>query len=482
MMNSNVFLVNLPSKITRNLLPILESERLGNVQSIESDDITLPADTYLTNTDFVIFYSNVIDEDNIAKLELKEDIPTLLITSDLSFEMVRTAKEYHINAVLDEADSELISLIYGFIRQHDIYRFQHALIVDDSRVDSRIVSNLLSQEFIHNEIELSANKVIERLISAPTINIIILDFEMPYKNGCELMDEIKGTFSERSFIFIGLTGSRNGAIKFLTHGANDVFIKPLDHDIFTLKLKRMIFNAHKVNKESRTLNDYKKIIKRITKEIYNPIYVLTTVNDCLLDKQTSTDTYNSLKKLSIGCKEKLTDTFNDLLSYFAVSSYMKSSLVKSCSLQSMIATQLYLESSEEKLRNIVVNKSLDADIKSLCVPEQIGQVINQLTHNAVMRSQNGGELNIRLYTKNNDIVFEVEDAPSIDLDRKSANASMSMNCSNKNLDEQQPLNQLLCEKIINQYDGSLGYSPKDTGDIHFFKIPKKSFSLGKECY
>ena len=273
MMNSNIFLVNLPSRITRNLLPILENERLGNVQSIESNEITLPADTYLTNTDFVIFYIDVIDEDRIAKLELKKDIPTLLITSDLSFEMVRTAKEYHINAVLDEADSELISLIYGFIRQHDIYRFQHALIVDDSRVDSRIVSNLLSQEFIHNEIELSANKVIERLISVPTINIIILDFEMPYKNGCQLMDEIKGTFSERSFIFIGLTGSRNGAIKFLTHGANDVFIKPLDHDIFTLKLKRMIFNAHKINKESRTLNDYKHIINRITKEIYNPIYV-----------------------------------------------------------------------------------------------------------------------------------------------------------------------------------------------------------------
>ena len=66
MMNSNIFLVNLPAKITRNLLPILENEHLGNVQSIESVVITLPVDTHLTNTDFVIFYIDVIDE-NIPK-------------------------------------------------------------------------------------------------------------------------------------------------------------------------------------------------------------------------------------------------------------------------------------------------------------------------------------------------------------------------------------------------------------------------------
>jgi len=478
MMKSNVFLINLPEKITKSLIPVLEGENLTNIQSVSSNDSSLPKNTYLTNADYVILYIEQIEEDNIAKLELKDDVPTLLITSNLNFEMERTAKSHFINTVVDENENEIISLIYGFIKQHDIYRFQHALIVDDSRVDSRIVANMLNSEFIRNEIELNTEKVIDRLISTPTINILILDYEMPFKNGCELMLEIKKTFPRRTFIFIGFTGSRNGAIKFLTHGADDVFIKPLDADIFNLKLKRLIFNAHKINKEISTLNDYKKIISTITKEIYNPIYVLTTLNDCLLDKDISIDKHNSLKELSKKCKERLTQTFNGLLSYFTVSSYMQSSLVKSCSLQSMIATQLYLESSKDKLRNVIVNKSLAVDVRYLCVPEQIGQVINQLTHNAVMRSQNGGELNIRLYTKNNDIVFEVEDDSASAWNKQNSNLSTDITCNFEERLNNQALNQLLCQKIINEYDGSLGVHHENTGDIHFFKIPKKAFSLG----
>jgi len=478
MINSNIFLVNLPQHITKSLLPILEDERLGKVHPIVSDDITLPLNASILNTDYVIFYIKNIGEENISKLELKEDVPTLLITSSFNFEMERTAKTYNIDAVVDENDSELTSLIYGFIRQHDIYRFQHALIVDDSRVDSSIVANLLSSEFIYNEIELNSEKVIERLMLTPNINIIILDYEMPSKNGCQLMQEIKETFLNRTFIFIGLTGSRNGAIKFLSNGADNVFIKPFDHELFTLTLKKLIFNAHKLNKEKRTLNDYKQIINGITKEIYNSIYVLTTVNDCLLDKRVSEEKYNDLKELSLASKEKLTHTFDSLLSYFTVSSYMQSSLVKSCSLQSMIATQLYLESSRDKLHNIIVNKSLDEDIKNIRAPEQIGQVINQLTHDAVMRSQSGGKLNIRLYTQQNDIVFEVEDAPPPPQNNTRSNVSHTIQHSFDELLQSQPLNQLLCQKIINKYEGSLGIRHENTGDVHFFKVPKKQFILG----
>tara|TARA_B110000467_G_scaffold155066_1_gene166978 strand:- start:407 stop:1039 length:633 start_codon:yes stop_codon:yes gene_type:complete len=207
--------------------------------------------------------------------------------------------------------------------------------------------------------------------------------------------------------------------------------------------------------------------------------VLTTINDCLLDKKISKDKYKSFKALSLASKERLSHTFNDLLSYFAVSTYMQNNLLTSCSLQSMIATQLYLESSRDKLHNIIVNKSLDIDIQDLCVPGQIGQVINQLTHNAVMRSQNGGELKIRLYTKNNDIIFEVEDAPPSYVNKSAFNAPETIENQLEALLQEKPLNQLLCQKIINEYDGSLGVNHGDSGDVHFFKIPIKPYVLGK---
>ena len=113
MMNSNIFLVNLPPHVTKNLLPVLEGEHLGNVHSVISDDINQPLNTSFTNSDYVIFYIEKIDEEHITKLVLKEDIPTLLITGNCNFEMERTAKEHYINMVVNETNSELTSLIYG---------------------------------------------------------------------------------------------------------------------------------------------------------------------------------------------------------------------------------------------------------------------------------------------------------------------------------------------------------------------------------
>jgi DNA-binding response OmpR family regulator len=475
MMNSNIFLVNLPEHVSKILLPVLEGELLGNIQLFTTDDVTQPLNVPIKNTDYLIFYIEKIDEESMTWLDLKQDVPTLLITHNLNFEMERTAKAHYIDMVVSEHNSELTALIYGFIRQHDIYRFQHALVVDDSRVDSRIVTNILSSEFIRNDIELNSEKVIERLTLTPSINMLILDYEMPCKDGCQLMQEIKETFLDRPFIFIGLTGSRNGAIKFLTNGADDIFIKPFDNELFTLTLRKLIFNVHKKNKDKRTLSDYKKIVNNLSKEISDPIYVLTTVNDCLLDKKVSKEQYNTFKELSLMCKEKLTHTFDSLLSYFAVSSYMQSSVLKSYSLQSMISTQLYLESSRDKLHNIIVNKSLDEDIKNLSVPEQIGQVINQLTHDAVLRSHNGGELNIRLYSQNDDIVFEVEHASLSSSNTEKINTTSTIVALPEILLQAESLNQLLCQKIINEYEGSLGVHHKSAGDVHFFKIPKKSF-------
>ena len=87
MMNSNIFLVNLPKNISRVLLPVLEDEYLGNIQSLAFDDINQLFNIAMTNTDYIIFYVKEIDEESIARLELKQDIPTLLITGAFNFEM-----------------------------------------------------------------------------------------------------------------------------------------------------------------------------------------------------------------------------------------------------------------------------------------------------------------------------------------------------------------------------------------------------------
>lgn len=480
MHKSTVLLVNLPQYITTTLIPLIEQELLGRYQFITTNNLNSVVQNQLNTNNFIVFYDKDITEEKISELQLSDGVPIALVTSAFSFELGRTAKARNISTVINENDDDLISLVYGFIRQHLIYRRQHALVVDDSRVDSYIVSNVLTTEFIKNSTELNSEKVIDVLLRDPTINIVVLDYEMPNKNGCQLMSEIKEEFPQRDFIFIGLTGSRKGAIKFLTQGVDDVFIKPLDQEIFSITLRKLIFNFHLAQQNKHALDDYKNVIKTVTKEVYNPIYVLLTINDCLLENTLTEEKLNDVKQMCLTSKDKLSQTFDDLLSYLEVTSYIQSPLLKPCSLQSMIASQLYLESSLAKMRNIIVNKSLDETLVNIKVPKQIEQVITHLTHNAIVHSKQNSEINIRLFEKDNSIIFEVEDTCShLISDPISVNQELySQTVQTNPLSKEQPLNFSLCRKVINSHGGDVGIKRGEEGNILYFNLPIPEPSIG----
>jgi PleD family two-component response regulator len=199
--------------------------------------------THVPDIDLVVAYEQNLLEADIPLINASSDIPIVLITNNVSFEMERTAKANGIDLIIDESNDELITLVFGFIRQYRIYQNFKALIVDDSRVDSQLISCVLDLDFIDNTIEIKSENVINQLEADPLINIIILDYEMPNVNGCLLMKNIKTVFPNRAFIFLGFTGSRNGAIKFLNAGADNVFTKPLDTEIFSISLRKLIFNT-----------------------------------------------------------------------------------------------------------------------------------------------------------------------------------------------------------------------------------------------
>jgi len=412
-------------------------------------------------TNFIIFYDKNITEEEILQLSTQKDIPIILITDQPNFEMERSARSNNIDLIINASDPELVTSIFGFISQYQIYQSQHVLVVDDSRVDSAIITNILTSDFLANINENNPDNVIELLSNVESINIIILDYEMPNKNGCELMEEIKETFPSRDFIFIGITGSRNGAIKFLHDGADDVLIKPLDHDIFSLKLRKLIFSFHKSLQERKSLDDYKNIINSVMADIGNPIYVLSTINDILLEKAKETNHSSHSKLLCQKAKNKLSNTFNFMLSYLELSKSLHAPSLRNCSLQSMISDQLLIEEKKAKLSNIIVKESISPAIKGMRVSSQLEPVIAYLTKNVIDNSNEGSDVFIRLYPDKFNIVFEVEDSHT----------------SNKvNHQEDKSIDYVICTKIIDSLGGSMGRKQGDIGDISYFKLPANTLA------
>jgi len=463
-----ISMVNLPDIHSGLLANIIRKEKLGSCKTITS---TCSLDYFkgdIECTNFIVFYDKNISEEDVIELKAPNNIPVILITENSNFEMERTAKSNNIDLVINAWDSELVTLLYGFISQYQVYQSQHVLVVDDSRVDSYIMTNILTKDFLHNDNEHNPENVIDLLTNSESINILILDYEMPNKNGCQLMMEIKATFPKRDFIFIGITGSRNGAIKFLNDGADDVLIKPLDHDIFSLKLRKLIFNFQKTQQEQKSLEDYKNIISSTVKDISDPLYVLSTVNDVLLEKSVKTEESLLSKLQCQAAKDKLTTTFTNVQNYLELSTNLHDSSLKMGSLHSMISGQLLTEVNKAKTNNIIIKESLNPSIKNLHVPKQLEQVITYLTQNAINNSAGGSEVYIRLYLDDFNIVFEVENS-------NVSNTALWSSFPKKTHKEQTSINYVLCQKVIDTLGGSLGKKPGGNGDISYFKLP--SYSL-----
>lgn len=473
----NVSLVNLPKDIALELTNLIQTERLGSFLHYEISTLSQFFKTYdageQSPTDFIIAYDNQLNEDDLQQLQITQALPVILITSSFDFEMERTASVNNVNLLISEDNPELCSLVFGFIKQFKIYQQHHALVVDDSRVDSTVISNILTHEFIHTVIEHDPNNVIEILEENELINILVLDYQMPDINGCHLMQKIQTHFSDRAFIFIGLTGHRNGAIQFLQEGANNVFLKPVDGELFALSLRKHIFNFHKTQQQRNTLMNYKNIINKISHDIRNPIYVLMNINDLFIDDQIQHTSLELVEKLSGTAKENLNHIFDDLLGYIEMTNYKESPRLKACSLNSMIASQLFLETHQAKLKNIIMNQYCEKDATAFCIPNQIELVITNLTNNAVKYSIKNSEIDIRLYKQNTDIIFEVEDSsPHIPPENhQSIFESYKIQNAEKRDIDSKSLGLTFCKEIIEAHGGIIGVRSGDRGNIFYFKIP-----------
>lgn len=470
-----IALVNLSEHIKNELTFLIRSEKLGSYSFVNTKNLPEYFSDGANNASLIVLYAPELNEQQIIDLKAPPDTPVVLLVEQIDFEKERTAKANGVDLLLDSNDAEVVNLVYGFIRQFGIYQGNKALIVDDSNVDSQVTSHILNAEFIENIIERNPQHVLELLHTDDRINIVVLDYEMPYLNGCALMRAIRKEFPERSFMFIGLTGSRNGAIKFLNEGATNVFQKPLDPELFSVSLRRSIFSYHQLHHEKQMLQDYRQIIGRVAHDIRNPINILATVNEKLTMAMDGDEMAVKLRQLSDSACKNIEKIFEELLGYVELTSYKKTNMLQSCSLKSLIATQLYLEAQQAKYKDIIIKQKINIDAYIHCVPAQIESVITNLTNNAVKYSKIGGIIDVRLFIEHHNIVFEVEDSsPKIaanDLHSLFSPFAKASNIVPTGGEKSIGLGLVICKEIINAHGGEIGVKHGDHGNVFYFKLP-----------
>lgn len=113
------------------------------------------------------------------------------------------------------------------------------LIVDDSRTMRRLLSSYLSpftNEILQAEDGLDA---LEQLSRNPSLDLALVDWDMPRMNGLELVNAIRkeSTYSEMKILMVTSHNTMEDIGAVLEAGATDYLMKPMTEEMVQDKLR-----------------------------------------------------------------------------------------------------------------------------------------------------------------------------------------------------------------------------------------------------
>ncbi|OGV45320.1 MAG: two-component system response regulator [Lentisphaerae bacterium GWF2_44_16] len=114
------------------------------------------------------------------------------------------------------------------------------LLVDDEPNALLSTSVALASSGINNTVQCEDCRTCLDKIRSLNSKIILLDLNMPGKNGIELLSEIKKDFPETAVIVITAADNVNTAVECMKKGASDYIVKPVDRNRLVTCVKNTI--------------------------------------------------------------------------------------------------------------------------------------------------------------------------------------------------------------------------------------------------
>ena len=115
------------------------------------------------------------------------------------------------------------------------------LLAEDNKINQTLVSVLLNEMDLHCDIAENGKEALERLEIAP-YDLLLLDMQMPVMDGFETIKHIRMDKKYKNIYVIALTANAMAGDeeKYLDAGCDDYLPKPVDRDLFKLKIEKII--------------------------------------------------------------------------------------------------------------------------------------------------------------------------------------------------------------------------------------------------
>ncbi len=112
-----------------------------------------------------------------------------------------------------------------------------ALIVDDSRFVRGFLRTLLEEKGIECEEAADGQAGLDQLHSGVGFDLALVDWNMPVKNGFEMLSELRAEgFPDLKVLMVTTEAENDFITRALTAGADEYLMKPFDEEALTEKL------------------------------------------------------------------------------------------------------------------------------------------------------------------------------------------------------------------------------------------------------
>lgn len=166
------------------------------------------------------------------------------------------------------------------------------LVVDDEKRIRKLISDYLRNDGYEVVEAEDGNDAVSKFMQNRDLDLIILDINMPGKNGWEVCSEIRQK-SDVPIIFLTALGESHDEIHGLELGADDYITKPFGYQIFMARIRTVLrrtnkrteafyrFNEIEVDYGSRTVKKDGMVIEMSPKEYELLVYLINNKNIAL---------------------------------------------------------------------------------------------------------------------------------------------------------------------------------------------------------
>jgi len=112
------------------------------------------------------------------------------------------------------------------------------LIVDDSGVMRKIIAKALSQMGFSDIVQAEDGaQAVQAVQDNQDIGLVLLDWNMPNKNGLEALQEIRSNGYQMPVIMVTTEAEKQRVMEAIKAGANNYVVKPFKPDVIEKKIK-----------------------------------------------------------------------------------------------------------------------------------------------------------------------------------------------------------------------------------------------------